>query len=104
MDYHIVPNNFLEEENKGSNHHNLHDWHFEAQLFGAAMVILLLPLVSSFAGNRTDNRQVLGANTEASASPVVYDSEYGYVYHQESEQQQKDVFSEIISSILSLFR
>lgn len=102
MDYHIVRNTSTEPVN--NDHRNLRDWHFEAQLFGAAMVILLLPLISTFFGNRLQQQKVLGASTRAVSTYVVYDSEQGYVYDHADQVENTDFFSKFISSLLSIFR
>lgn len=101
MDYHIVPNLTQQTKTAKSRRSDLHDWHFEATLFGAAMLILLLPVAVSVMPSKNQS-QVLGANTQQVISQRIYDSEVGY-FLPASPQENVDVFSSIINSILSLF-
>ena len=104
MDYHIVPNLTQQPKKVKSrrSHSDLHDWHFEATLFGAGMLILLLPLVASLLPSRNPE-QVLGAHTQRVISQRVYDSEVGY-YQPGASIENQDIFSSIINSIFSIFR
>jgi hypothetical protein len=105
MDSHIVPN--LTQQTKSvkarHNHASLHDWHFEATLFGAGMLLLLLPLAPSLiAPQRT--KQVLGATTQQVSSQRVYDSEYGYYQIGGQDAENKNLFSSIIDLLQPLLK
>lgn len=103
MDYHIVPN--LSEEHPSHSHKQRraqHNWHFEATLFGAGMLILLLPLVANLYQKQTD-MQVLGTASEQVVSERVYDSEFGY-YELSSSQESPDIIEVFASALRSLLQ
>jgi hypothetical protein len=82
MDYHIVPNLTGSDQKvrrRHQHHGDLNDWHFEAVLLGAAILVLFLPLITFLLPGR--EVRVLGTSTPQTER--VYDSEMGY-YEKES--------------------
>lgn len=105
MDYHIVPNLTDEKQNVKRRHvHDLHDWHFQATLFGAAMFILLVPLAASLVPSK-NNDQVLGATSQQIISNKTYDSESGYSELGTTNASDKEnLINTFVNSLLSVFK
>ncbi len=99
MDYHIVT---TAEQSKNLKRQSQKDWHFEAQLFGAGILFLLLPLVA-FSNPAKNDTQVLGsAVTSQEISTRVYDSEIGYYDSNETLVSDNDNNPSFVERAFSL--